>query len=100
MSERFKCPLCGAGARENIIDPKRTHEAILAHDGLHETIRELRAENADLLAALRLCLPIVTAHTQASHLTDGFRPRRNENDCLLDRVKGAISQAEMPGREG
>jgi len=50
----------------------------------------LRAQNADLLAALRLCLPIIEAEAMASHLTDGFRPRRNKNDDILDAVKKAI----------
>ena len=70
------------------------HEAILAHDGLHETIRELRERGAALLSALRLCLPIMEAHTGASHLTDGFRPMRNKNDDILDRVRKAIEEAE------
>ena len=50
-------------------------------------------ERDDLLAALRLCLPVMEVHTEASHLTDGFRPMRNENDRILDRVKAAIEKA-------
>ena len=46
----------------------------------------------DLLAALRLCLPIMEAHTEASHLTDGFRPRINKNDRILTKVKAAIEK--------
>ena len=76
------------------------HEAILAHDGIHEAIRERRTQNADLLAALRLCLPVMEAHTAASHLTDGFRPRENENDRILDRVREAISKAAIPEGRG
>ena len=44
----------------------------------------------ELSTALRLCLPIIEAHTEASHLMDGFRPRRNKNDDILDAVKKAI----------
>jgi hypothetical protein len=51
-------------------------------------------ENTDILAALRLCLPVFEAHTEASHLTDGFRPRENENDRILARVKKVIESAE------
>jgi hypothetical protein len=66
------------------------HEAILAHDSLHETIRELRSRNADLLSALRLCLPVMSAHTEASHLIEGFARRENRNDRILNLVKDAI----------
>ena len=47
----------------------------------------------DLLAALQLWMPAIRAHTQASHLTDGFRPRRNDNDDKLDQAVQAIQQA-------
>lgn len=55
---------------------------------------ELQSQNADLLAALKLCLPVMEAHTEASHLTDGFRPRENANDRILRRVKDVIEKAE------
>ncbi len=48
----------------------------------------------NLLAALQLCLPIMEAHTEASHLTDGFRPRVNKNDHILAKVKAAIEKGE------
>ena len=48
----------------------------------------------DLLAALRLYLPVMEAYAEASHLTDGFRPRENKNDRILKRVKDAIERAE------
>jgi predicted RNase H-like nuclease len=44
----------------------------------------------ELLTALRLCLPIIEAEAKASHLMDGFRPRRNKNDDILDAVKKAL----------
>jgi hypothetical protein len=59
-----------------------------------EIIKGLCKQNAALLFALRLCLPIMEAHTGASHLTDGFRPMRNKNDDILDRVKAAIKEGE------
>jgi hypothetical protein len=46
-----------------------------------------------LLAALRKWMPELRAHTQASHLTDGFRPRRNRYDDDLDQAVQAIQQA-------
>jgi len=58
-----------------------------------DTIRELRAQKDNLLTALKLTLPILEAHTAASHLTGGFRPRRNKNDDILDRVKVVIGKA-------
>jgi oligoribonuclease (3'-5' exoribonuclease) len=62
----------------------------------NQTIQELREQNADLLAALRLCLPVMEAHCEASHLTDGFRPRINKNDHILSKIKAAIERGEKP----
>lgn len=61
---------------------------------LQEVIDMIGDKEDDLLAALLLCLPIMEAHTEASHLTDGFKPRRNQNDDVLDKVKKAIEGAE------
>jgi hypothetical protein len=60
----------------------------------NEKVAKQETEKADLLAALRLCLPIMVANTEASHLTDGFRQRENENDRILARVKKVIEEAE------
>jgi hypothetical protein len=72
-------------------------DALISEGGIHEEIEDLRDHNAALLATLRLCLPVMAAHTRASHLTDGFRPKRNENDRILARVKRAIEGATGGG---
>lgn len=76
-------------------------EAVMEQITYGEVDEETAVANArliaaapDLLAALRLCLPIMEAHTEASHLTDGFRPRINKNDHILAQVKKAIKREE------
>jgi len=65
-----------------------------AYNNLMEIIKGLRKQNAALLAALKMCLPVMEVEAKASHLTDGFRPMRNKNDDILDRVKAAIKEGE------
>lgn len=62
----------------------------------NEKVTKQEEEKTTLLSALLLCLPIMEAHTEASHLTDGFRPRVNKNDRILKRIKDAISKADIP----
>lgn len=47
-----------------------------------------------LLAALKLCLPVMEAHCEASRLTDGFKPKGNKNDRILKRVRDSIERAK------
>jgi hypothetical protein len=51
-----RCHLCGQPTKENILDPKRTPEALEAHIGLHDKIVALERENANLEAALKATL--------------------------------------------
>lgn len=44
----------------------------------------------DLLAALLLCIPIMEAHTEASHLIEGFARKENEDDRVLAKIKATI----------
>ncbi len=62
----------------------------------HQAIAKLRIalkQRDALLAALRQWMPELRAHTRASHLTDGFRPRRNRYDDDLGQAVQAIQQA-------
>lgn len=60
----------------------------------NEKVAKQETVISDLLSALRLCLPIMEAHTGASHLTDGFKPRINKNDRILAKVNAAIEKGE------
>lgn len=77
-------PACECRIECTAWDPKY----YIVHCPLHKSA-------PDLLTALRLCLPIMEAHTKASHLTDGFSPRVNKNDHVLAQVKAAIEKAEI-----
>lgn len=48
----------------------------------------------DLLAALRLCLPVMEVDAEMSHFLQGFARQENENDRVLARVKAAIEEVE------
>lgn len=45
-----------------------------------------------LSAMLRHAQPIIRAHAGASHMLDGFRPKRNQWDELVDAVDAAIQE--------
>jgi len=73
---------------------KENKKLLKAIEWYNEKVTRQETEKATLLAALRLCLPIMEAHTEASHLIDGFRPRRNPNDHILEQIKTAIKEAD------
>jgi len=50
----------------------------------------LQAENERMRELLSLCLPHVEASCEASHLTDGFKPKRNYYDEFLETLKDAL----------
>lgn len=50
----------------------------------------LHAECENLRRLLRRCEPVLIAHAGASHLTDGFRPRRNAWDELVEQIDAAL----------
>ncbi|MAD27102.1 MAG: hypothetical protein CMK75_03605 [Pseudomonadales bacterium] len=56
-----------------------------------------KARIAELEAALSECAPVMRAHAGASHMLEGFKPRRNEWDDLCDRIDEALAQQ---GKEG
>jgi len=60
----------------------------------NDALRVLRDKKRQdgLEVAIRLCIPIVEAHTEASHLTDGFRRKLNENDILMKMVLDAMKR--------
>jgi hypothetical protein len=70
------------------------HEEIFTHDDVHKTIRSLREQNAALLAALRLCLPVMEVEAKTSHFLQGFARRDTEVDRILARVNRVIGEAE------
>ena len=52
----------------------------------------LQAECEQLRNLLRHAQPIIRAHAGASHMLDGFRPKRNQWDELVDAVDAAIQE--------
>lgn len=58
---------------------------------LSDGIAQLEAERDQLLVLLRQAQPIVEAHAGASHMLDGFRPRRNRWDELVEAIDAALA---------
>lgn len=92
----MKCPLCHQETKENIIDPKRTTEAMEAHEGLHCRIIALETQNAALLAAARRVID------QNGHFYDCIPGKRGQpvgDGCsnVCKAFRAAIAKAE--GRE-
>lgn len=50
----------------------------------------LQAECEQMHSLLRKCQPIMRAHAGATHMLDGFRPKRNKWDELADRIDLAL----------
>ena len=48
------------------------------------------AEAGRMVELLRECYPVMTAHAGTSHMLEGFRPRRNKWDELIDRIDAAL----------
>jgi len=59
-----------------------------------DKVTRQEVEKVDLLVALKLYLPILEGWVEASHLTDGFRPKGNKNDRILGLVRGVIEKME------
>lgn len=53
-------------------------------------IEALQAECEQLRRLLQRCEPVLIAHAGASHMTDGFRPRRNSWDELVEQIDAAL----------
>lgn len=51
---------------------------------------QLRIQVQHMLGLLRQAQPIVEAHAGASHMLDGFRPRRNRWDALAEAIAAAL----------
>lgn len=62
-----------------------------------EQVDALKAECEELRNLLRHAQPIIRAHAEASHMLEGFRPRRNQWDELVEGIDAAI-QEENRGR--
>ena len=68
-------------------------EAELAdHERLQAEAERLQAWCEKLRNLLRHAQPIIRAHAEASHLLDGFRPRRNQWDDLVERIDAALAR--------
>ena len=44
----------------------------------------------ELIDLLCEWMPVIEAHVEASHLTDGFRRKKNGYDALLEKTKAAL----------
>lgn len=49
-----------------------------------------QAECEKLRSLLRHAQPIIRAHAEASHMLDGFRPKRNQWDELVEAIDAAM----------
>lgn len=58
-----------------------------------EDYESLQTECEKLRALLLQSAPIVHAHAGASHMLDGFKPKRNKWDELVERIDAAIAAA-------
>lgn len=61
---------------------------------LAEQADKLRRQRDALRAAISPWLNEIIASVGASHLTDGFKPKRNNYDEILDRLQQAIKECE------
>ena len=59
---------------------------------LREAYKVLANRHQQTLALLRQAAPIVHAHAGASHMLDGFRPKRNKWDELAESVDAALAK--------
>jgi len=60
-----------------------------------EQVDALKAECEKLRNLLRHAQPIIRAHAEASHMLEGFRPRRNQWDELVEGVDAALQEAKL-----
>src|SRR5690554_3214788 len=61
-----------------------------------EQVDALKAECEKLRALLSQSAPIVHAHAEASHLLEGFRPKRNQWDDLAEAIDAALHEERNP----
>src|SRR5690554_5106743 len=57
-----------------------------------EQVDAMKAECEKLRNLLRHAQPIIKAHAEASHMLEGFRPRRNQWDELVDGIHAAMQE--------
>lgn len=53
----------------------------------------LQAECEKLRALLLQSAPIIHAHAGASHMLEGFKPKRNKWDALVEQIDAALAKA-------
>lgn len=58
-----------------------------------DRIEHLQAEREKLRALLLQSAPIIHAHAGASHMLEGFKPKRNKWDALVEQIDAAIAKA-------
>ena len=73
------------GAETKMPEPKTLGQAI---DQAIEIIESREA----LRNLLRRWMPVIEAHVEASHLTDGFKRKQNEYDALLEETKVELAK--------
>ena len=62
-------------------------------------IMELQEHKDNLLAALKLCLPVLTVNAELSHFLQGFAMMETKEDRILKRVRDVIERAEGRGED-
>lgn len=73
--------------------------ALVGGDDFPDMVRrceKLQAECEKLRNLLRHAQPIIRAHAEASHMLEGFRPRRNQWDELAEGIDAAIQEERNP----
>lgn len=60
---------------------------------LQAETERLQAEYEKLHNLLRHAQPIIRAHAEASRMLEGFRPRRNQWDELVEGIDAALQEA-------
>lgn len=62
------------------------------YERLQADHERLQAEREKLRSLIRHAQPIIRAHAGASHMLDGFRPKRNQWDELVEGIDAAMQE--------
>ena len=60
-------------------------------EAIDKAIAVIESHSA-LIGLLRRWMPVIEAHVEASHLTDGLKRKANESDALLEQTKSEIEK--------
>lgn len=100
------CPFCGGESEFERFGTGRISTIVVCQDcgcrlespetfnhGSHWNTRASDELIRELVEALEEWMPSIEAETMASHLMDGFRPKRNPHDEALHRTKQTLAKA-------